>query len=152
MEEVFEDVVGDLRQQLDRKGQAVRIRVHPSAHTICTDPHALHDALHNLLENAVIYSSAGGGITLTAAGDGDQIVIAVEDEGPGIPAADLARVFERFYRVDRARSRESGGTGLGLAIVKHLVERMEGTVTADNRAEGGAVFTIRLPVKRFTCA
>jgi two-component system phosphate regulon sensor histidine kinase PhoR len=69
----------------------------------------------------------------------------VEDEGPGIPEADLARIFERFYRVDKARSRESGGTGLGLSIVKHLVERLSGEVWAVNRPGGGAAFTILIP-------
>ena len=67
------------------------------------------------------------------------------DEGPGIPEADLARIFERFYRVDKARSRESGGTGLGLSIVKHLVELLGGDVKAANRPEGGAIFTVTLP-------
>ena len=67
------------------------------------------------------------------------------DTGPGIPAADLTRVFERFYRVDKSRSRAPGGTGIGLAIVKHLVELLGGTVTAGNRPEGGAAFTVRLP-------
>jgi two-component system sensor histidine kinase SenX3 len=70
----------------------------------------------------------------------------VDDEGPGIPDSDLDRVFERFYRVDKARSRESGGTGLGLAIVKHIVEQMDGSVRAGNRREGGAIFTLRLPL------
>ena len=74
-----------------------------------------------------------------------QVAITVSDEGPGIPDADLERVFERFYRVDKARSRESGGTGLGLSIVKHLVSLLGGRVWAANRPEGGAVFTISLP-------
>ena len=69
----------------------------------------------------------------------------VADNGPGIPASDLTRVFERFYRVDKSRARAPGGTGIGLAIVKHLVELLGGTVTAGSRAEGGAVFTVRLP-------
>jgi signal transduction histidine kinase len=79
---------------------------------------------------------------------GDRIVLSVADEGPGIPEADLPRVFERFYRVDKARSRgvkDPGGTGLGLAIVKHLVELHGGRVTAANRPEGGAMFTVELP-------
>jgi two-component system phosphate regulon sensor histidine kinase PhoR len=75
------------------------------------------------------------------------IEIVVSDSGPGIPPADLTRVFERFYRVDKARSRP-GGTGLGLAIVRHLVELHGGRVTAENRPEGGARFTVSLPVRR----
>ena len=73
-------------------------------------------------------------------------MLTVADEGPGIPPADVSRVFERFYRVDKARSRDSGGTGLGLAIVKHLVERMDGSVEAANRDRGGAIFTLYIPL------
>ncbi len=73
------------------------------------------------------------------------LLLRVLDNGPGIPQADRLRVFERFYRVDKSRSRAPGGTGIGLAIVKHLVELLGGTVTAGSRAEGGAVFTVRLP-------
>jgi signal transduction histidine kinase len=72
-------------------------------------------------------------------------MIAVSDEGPGVPDEDLARIFERFYRVDKSRARDPGGTGLGLAIVKHLVELHGGHVRAENRPEGGARFTIELP-------
>jgi signal transduction histidine kinase len=77
------------------------------------------------------------------------VLLTVADEGPGIPEADLPRVFERFYRVEKARSRgnrDPGGTGLGLAIVKHLVELHDGRVTAANRPQGGAIFTVELPV------
>ena len=80
------------------------------------------------------------------AGTTARLVLTVADEGPGIPEPDLERIFERFYRVDKARSRESGGTGLGLSIVKHLVELLGGRVWAANRPEGGAVFTITLPL------
>ncbi len=73
------------------------------------------------------------------------MVIRVADRGPGIPEADLTRIFERFYRVDKDRSRESGGTGLGLSIVRHLVELHGGQVQAANRRDGGAIFTVRLP-------
>jgi two-component system phosphate regulon sensor histidine kinase PhoR len=72
------------------------------------------------------------------------VAIAVSDHGPGIPDEDLSRIFERFYRVDKSRARDPGGTGLGLAIVKHLVELHGGRVWAENRAEGGARFTIEL--------
>ena len=84
---------------------------------------------------------------LHAAVSGDRATIEVADSGPGIPTADLQRVFERFYRVDKSRARNPGGTGLGLAIVKHLVELLGGTVAARNRDEGGAVFTVVLPAR-----
>jgi signal transduction histidine kinase len=83
-------------------------------------------------------------IDATPGTDG-RILISVADTGSGIPSDDLPRIFERFYRVDRARSREVGGTGLGLSIVKHVVERMEGTIKVDSRLGKGSVFTISLP-------
>ena len=118
------------------------------ADTVRGDPAKLHDAIRNLIENAVNYSPEGGRIVLAARRDGDRSIITVTDEGPGIPAADLTRVFERFYRVDKARARDRrdpGGTGLGLAIVKHLIELHGGRVAAGNRATGGAVLTLELP-------
>jgi signal transduction histidine kinase len=90
--------------------------------------------------------AGGSGASDASGGSGSGfVVIRVADKGPGIPEADLTRIFERFYRVDKDRSRESGGTGLGLSIVRHLVELHGGTVQAANRRDGGAVFTVRLP-------
>ncbi len=145
--ELLSDVVGDLQHKIDEKRQRVEVAVDPSVGMISADPQQLHEALQNLVENAILYSPPERVITLGVRNEGNQTVITVEDEGPGIPPSDLRRVFERFYRVDKARARESGGTGLGLAIVKHIVERMEGSVKADNRRGGGAIFTIRLPLR-----
>ncbi|MEQ1574970.1 MAG: ATP-binding protein, partial [Vicinamibacterales bacterium] len=100
--------------------------------------------VRNLAENAVNYSPEEATIQLSAHRDDGHIRITVADSGPGIPSEDLARVFERFYRVDKSRSRP-GGTGLGLAIVKHLVELHGGQATAQNGPAGGAIFTITLP-------
>jgi two-component system phosphate regulon sensor histidine kinase PhoR len=142
---LFAGVIEDLRTQAAAKRQQVRARVDSRAGTIAADATQLRDALRNLLDNAIIYAPPETAITLDAVADGPDVVLSVSDEGPGIPAGDLPRVFERFYRVDKGRSRESGGTGLGLAIVKHIVERMGGSVTAANGDERGAVFSIRLP-------
>jgi signal transduction histidine kinase len=111
---------------------------------IDADPAKLHDILRNLVENAVNYSPEGTTVQVDATRRNGSIDIVVSDSGPGIPPADLTRVFERFYRVDKSRSRP-GGTGLGLAIVRHLVHLHGGTVTAENRPEGGARFTVTLP-------
>ncbi len=137
--------VADLAPQIGSRRHDVAIDVDPAVATIRTDPAKLQDVLRNLVENAVNYSPEGRRILLAARPDGSGVVMTVSDEGPGIPEPDLERIFERFYRVDKARSRESGGTGLGLSIVKHLVELLGGRVTAANRPQGGAVFTVSIP-------
>jgi two-component system phosphate regulon sensor histidine kinase PhoR len=106
----------------------------------------LEQALVNLLDNAVKFNHKGGEARIECgiAPDG-RISISVSDTGSGMPSDDLPRIFERFYRVDRARSREVGGTGLGLSIVKHVVERMNGTIKVESRLGKGSTFTILLP-------
>jgi signal transduction histidine kinase len=108
----------------------------------------LQQVVGNLVDNAVRHSPAGTAVTVALAGEGDDAVLRVTDEGPGIPAADLANLFQRFYRAQYSRDRASGGAGLGLAIVKAIVTSHRGSVEAANRPEGGAVFTVRLPKLR----
>ncbi len=106
----------------------------------------LEQALLNLLANAIKFNRAGGEVHASIADRGDgRIAIAVADSGVGIPSEDLPRIFERFYRVDKARSRQVGGTGLGLSIVKHVVERMNGTVGVESQLGRGSTFTVLLP-------
>ncbi len=102
-------------------------------------------ALSNLVENAVAYSPEGSEVTVTTGTDGDEVVISVADRGIGIAPEDLPRIFERFYRSDRARSRATGGTGLGLAIVKHIVTNHGGRVDVASTLGEGSTFTLRLP-------
>ncbi len=109
------------------------------------DPDALRQILDNLVDNAIKYTPNGGRITIRWYGQGDRVGFEVEDTGIGIPAADLPRVFERFYRVDKARSRAVGGTGLGLAIVKHLVYAMKGQVQVSSVVGKGSTFQVWLP-------
>ena len=99
----------------------------------------------NLAENGVKYSQTGGQVRLIAYSQGSTAVLIVEDNGVGIPENELDRIFQRFYRVDKARSREAGGTGLGLAIVRETAEKFGGSVTAANRPQGGARFTVQFP-------
>jgi signal transduction histidine kinase len=99
----------------------------------------------NLLENAVQYTRSGGTIDVWVGAENGTAVLVVRDTGIGIPAREQARIFERFYRVDRARSRETGGTGLGLSIVKHIVENHGGTVRVQSELGQGSTFTVRLP-------
>ncbi len=107
----------------------------------------LEQALVNLLDNAVKFNRSGGEVRVEVKREaGDKLRITVADTGIGIPSTDLSRIFERFYRVDKARSREMGGTGLGLSIVKHVIERMNGVVSVESQLGRGSIFTIVLPV------
>ena len=145
---LFRAASADLSERIERQRVQVDIKVDAAAAVIEADPTKMHDVLRNLIENAVNYSADGGRVELEARADGDRALLSVGDFGPGVPEADLGRVFERFYRVDKSRAREPGGTGLGLSIVRHLVELHGGRVHAANRLEGGAVFTISLPHRR----
>jgi two-component system sensor histidine kinase SenX3 len=107
----------------------------------------LVSAVSNLLDNAVKYSNRGGIVRVTAEVVDGSLAIAVADQGVGIPARDIDRIFERFYRVDRARSRETGGTGLGLAIVRHIATNHGGDVTVRSREGEGSTFTLRIPLE-----
>ena len=140
--QIFQAVVGDLTPSIEAKRQRVVIDV-PGECRVSADPAKLHDLIRNLVENAVNYSPDDSEIRLHATRTDGSCAIEVIDSGPGLPPGDLTRVFERFYRVDKSRSRP--GTGLGLAIVKHLVELHGGAVVAANRPGGGAVFTVTLP-------
>ncbi|MBI4882542.1 MAG: GHKL domain-containing protein, partial [Actinobacteria bacterium] len=105
----------------------------------------LISAISNLVDNAVKYSDRGDKVLLSATAEGSWSSIRVTDEGIGIPSRDLDRIFERFYRVDRARSRETGGTGLGLAIVRHVATNHGGDVTVESREGEGSTFILRIP-------
>jgi len=110
------------------------------------DEEAFLQILDNLLDNAVRYTPDGGKIEVNWGRGKDFVIIEVRDNGVGIPEADLPRIFERFYRVDKARSKQLGGTGLGLSIVKHLAQAMNGTITATSQVGKGTSFTLQLPV------
>jgi two-component system sensor histidine kinase SenX3 len=129
--------------------QAKRIAVGsetPADLIVRCDARQMVVAIANLLENAVKYSDPGGKVELHASHEGGQVVVVVRDEGIGIPTKDLERVFERFYRVDKARSRETGGTGLGLSIVRHVAHGHGGDVTVESREGEGSVFRLVLAV------
>ena len=111
------------------------------------DRRQLTSAIYNLLENAVKFSYEGGTVECRGEATADEVTISVRDKGIGIPARDLERIFERFYRVDHGRSRSTGGTGLGLAIVRHVAQNHHGTVHVDSREGEGASFSLRLPLQ-----
>jgi two-component system, OmpR family, phosphate regulon sensor histidine kinase PhoR len=112
---------------------------------VSADRSRLDQVLINLLDNAVKYSSRGGKVTVQAAEEGDMVRVSVRDSGIGIPQKDLSRLFERFYRVDEARSRDKGGTGLGLSIVKHIVQAHGGSIHVESTPGEGSVFSFTLP-------
>jgi len=109
------------------------------------DPSRLRELLTVLLDNAVKYTDAGGRVDVSVRKEHRKAIITVSDNGPGIPSEALPHVFDRFYRVDEARSRESGGTGLGLAIARHIVEAHSGTIDVESKIREGTVVTVQLP-------
>ena len=114
-------------------------------YTVRGDETQLTSMFTNLVDNAVKYTPPGGRVEVTGGFEGSEIVIRVSDTGIGIPEAKLPRIFERFYRVDKARSKETGGTGLGLSIVRHVAENHGGRVTVESTPGEGSTFTVYLP-------
>jgi heavy metal sensor kinase len=139
---LLEEVAGRMRALGDQRTIVVDA---PDRYWVEGDPDLLDAALGNLVRNAWNHTGPDGRITLSARADDSRVMLSVADDGPGIPAADLERVFDRFYRGSARRSNEGGGSGLGLAIVKRLIELHGGDVGAVNGPEGGAVFTVTLP-------
>jgi two-component system, OmpR family, phosphate regulon sensor histidine kinase PhoR len=129
-----------LEQKAQDREVTINIEGLAGAPEVLADPGRLEQVLLNLVDNAIKYTSAGGSVTLSAQAEGDQVRIEVKDTGSGIPARDLPRIFERFYRVDAARSRDEGGTGLGLAIVKHIVHLLGGVVSVESSGKGSSFF------------
>ena len=146
VEPVVERVIRMLRMVADEKQIEMTYCADERAVAMATEDD-IHQILYNLMENAIKYSPAGGFVHTAVTVEGQVVAIRVEDNGVGIPDEDLGHIFERFYRVDKARSRAVGGTGLGLSIVRDTVLRREGTIEASHRESGeGTVFTVRLPL------
>jgi two-component system phosphate regulon sensor histidine kinase PhoR len=135
-----------LRHFAERQGVAVEIDAPPAVPLVRGDGERLGQALLNLLHNAVKFSPAGSVVTVRVAPAESRVIVAVEDHGQGIPRAALPRVFERFYKVDRARSRVAGGTGLGLSIARHIVEAHGGRIWVESEEGVGSTFSFSVPV------
>ena len=142
---VLRKVVEFMKPAAEKRRQSLEVSVDGAGAGVAGDPDYLERAVGNLVDNAIKYTPEGGRIRVSARPAGDEVVIEVADSGIGIPAEDLGRVFERFYRVDRSRSREMGGTGLGLSIVKHVVQVHGGTVDVESDVGKGTTFRVRLP-------
>ena len=141
---VTERTVALLQPVADAAGVAVEKNLKPGCAVPCTEDD-LSQICYNLVENAVKYNYNGGKVFVSVYRDGDQVLLEVGDTGVGIPEEDLPKVFNRFYRVDKARSRAAGGTGLGLSIVRDTVRRHGGWVTARPRSPEGSLFTVGFP-------
>jgi two-component system, OmpR family, phosphate regulon sensor histidine kinase PhoR len=129
-----------------RKQIALEMNVPATLPLVRGNANLLHEVLQNLLDNAVQYTHPGGKITVTAQPRERDVVVTVADTGIGIPLADQERIFERFYRVDAARSREAGGTGLGLSIAKHIVESHGGRISVESEIGAGSKFSFSIPL------
>lgn len=139
----------DCRARPAAAGRQITADIASNIGELWLDPLKIVQVLENLFDNALKYTPAGSAISLTACLHNqapDKVELRVQDNGPGIPAADLPHIFERFYRVDKGRSRETGGTGLGLSIVKHIVQLHGGHATASSNHGKGTTFTLVFPI------
>ncbi len=143
--EVIQPCLDTTRIKADAKQLSLEADYGPDLPLVTGDLRSLQEILQNLLDNAVQYSTSGGHIAVTAVAQGEEIVLSVTDNGVGIPKAEQERIFERFYRVDPARSRELGGTGLGLSIAKHLAEAHGGRIQVESELGRGSTFSVFLP-------
>jgi two-component system phosphate regulon sensor histidine kinase PhoR len=146
---LLRDCVDSMRPMAEKNQIDLVVEATSDKAEVFCDSEAVHQVMSNLLDNALKYTPSSGRITISVrniGGDPEMLEIAVRDTGPGIPTEDLPRLFERFYRVDKARSRDLGGTGLGLAIVKHLVRAQGGAVRVESTVGQGSTFLYTLPV------
>ena len=144
---LLESVAADWRPRMQQKELQLEVEISAELPVLWADEARLQEVVYNLVDNAVKYSRVGGRVTIGAASAGEQVRVSVSDEGIGIRESDLPRIFERFYRADKARSRDLGGTGLGLSIVKHIAQLHGGTVEAQSELGKGSTISVLLPVK-----
>jgi two-component system phosphate regulon sensor histidine kinase PhoR len=144
---ILSDAVELFSGRADEKGLALRLSVAEGLPPLTADPYLLEQLVVNLVDNALKYTESGG-IEISCGLDGRWLRIVVSDTGIGIPEEHLSRIFERFYVVDKSRSRKMGGTGLGLAIVKHIVQLHGGTIAVESTVGTGTRFVVRLPVRK----
>jgi two-component system, OmpR family, phosphate regulon sensor histidine kinase PhoR len=145
--EFLKEILHDWEKRLEAKQLKPHLEVEQDLPKLEADENRLQEVIYNLLDNAVKYSPSGSSISLQAATRGDRMRISVSDQGIGIRESDLPRIFERFYRADKARSRELGGTGLGLSIVKHIAQLHGGTAEAQSEPGKGTTISVLLPLQ-----
>jgi two-component system, OmpR family, phosphate regulon sensor histidine kinase PhoR len=144
--QLIESCYEPAQRRAAEKGLTISLNVPSQLPEVAADNRRLQEVLQNLLDNAIQYTLPGGKIVVSAEPHGDEVILTVADTGIGIPQADQPRIFERFYRVDVARSREAGGTGLGLSISKHLVEAQGGRIWVESEVGVGSKFHFAVPI------
>lgn len=142
---VIEKTCKEAKKKAEAKSISIKLKVPVSLPEIMADENLLTQALFNLLDNAIKYTEEKGAVTISAAEEGESVRVSVADNGTGIPEKALPRIFERFYRVDKARSRDLGGTGLGLSIVKHIIQEHGGEVSVESQVGQGSIFSFTVP-------
>jgi len=146
LSQLVSSVVEKLSITAKNSGHRIKVDINMTSPICFGEPDAIEQVITNIISNAIKYTPAGGKIDIACYGDFSKAYITVRDNGIGIPENDLPRIFERFYRVDKARSRQSGGTGLGLAIAKEIIVRHEGTIEIESPNQKGTIVKITLPL------
>jgi two-component system phosphate regulon sensor histidine kinase PhoR len=142
---IVRKVVELMQPAIEKKRQSLTVRLSPQTLQVLGNGDYLQRAISNLVENAVKYTPEGGSLGIELRQEAGWVIVDVTDNGLGIPEEEVPRIFERFYRVDRSRSREMGGTGLGLSIVKHIMQTHGGSVEVHSKVGEGSLFRLRLP-------
>ncbi len=148
IDRLIKQITAAIQPQMSEKGLLLATNVPDKLPPVNIDGHRIGQVLRNLLENAVVHSNRGDSITVTARQQADQIEVSVIDTGEGIPDEDLPKIFERYYRVDKSRTRASGGSGLGLTIARRLVEAHGGNIRVESTPGKGSCFTFTVPIDR----
>lgn len=143
--QLFKSVMADVEEKIKQRKLETSVYISDPPPTLNADERWLKQALVNLVANACNYTNSGGTIRLSAHHENKSSIVEIKDTGIGIAHEDLPRIFERFYRVDKARSRETGGTGLGLSIVKHIIEAHGGEISVESELGKGSTFRIKIP-------
>jgi len=145
LRDLIDKTISEFKKKIEQKDHKIKINISPQLPLVKVDPEQIEVVFRNLLDNAVKYTPDGGEIYISALEKAENIYIEVADNGIGISAEHLPRIFERFYRVNKDRSRKLGGTGLGLAIVKHIVQVHKGTIGVESKPGKGSKFFFTLP-------